>query len=126
MLDSVCSEINFLRRDEKWENEKPYRMRYNPPAGLPRTNYNFESHSVNVYDMRPLLPDLSLDKNGFEVHQLQSEMKYSDFSDPQKIKEVYSEEIKNLLQQSLKAQHIHILDYVVRINSHVINFTNCS
>lgn len=90
-------------------------MRYKPPVGLPRTNYEVEPHVVKVHNVRPLMQDLSLDRNGFEVLQLNSELEYADFSSPQKIKDVYMEEVKNLLTQRLNAKHVLLLDYVVGI-----------
>ncbi|KAL8418081.1 hypothetical protein RB594_001628 [Gaeumannomyces avenae] len=79
---AVRSQVMFLKQDALWETEKPYRLHYVPvDKNIVLSNFKTEEKEVNVYDARPLLRQLSLDTNGFEVHRLQSQPTYGDFSD---------------------------------------------
>ncbi|OCK76176.1 hypothetical protein K432DRAFT_419377 [Lepidopterella palustris CBS 459.81] len=111
---AVRSTLAFLGRHEKWENEKPYRIRHVPADGFPQTNFIIERHEVNIYDMRAFIPSLSLERNGFEVHRIESKMEYEDFADPQMIMDVYNEEVRTCVKRVLNAKEVHCLDSELR------------
>ena len=111
------SELTFLRRDPLWDHEKPYRMRYVPIEGVPRTNFLLETFPVDIYDVRPVMPTLSLNTNGFEVHNLISHLDYADFFDYDKVHAVYMQEVQELVKKVCGAKHAHPLDYEVTCSS---------
>ncbi len=111
---TVASEMSFLKRDPLWAHEKPYRMRYQPTEEIPRTNFILEILPVSVRDMRGMLPKLSLDTNGFEVHELNTKLGYTEFFDYERVTSVYVKEVQQLVKQVCQAKHAHPLDYEVR------------
>jgi len=112
--DLVRAEMYFLKREEKWETVKPYRFRYRLPKDIPRTNISFEKFPVDIYDMRPFLPSLSLFDNGFEVASFQTQMHHADWSDPNRISSLYLPELQSFLERKLGAKHVKLLDYELR------------
>ncbi|KAI9154909.1 Scytalone dehydratase-like protein Arp1 [Paramyrothecium foliicola] len=111
---SVYAELTFLRRSPLWDHEKPYRMRYMPVEDVPKTNFLLDTFSVSLCDVRPYIPRLSLDHNGFEVHRLESRLEYNDFFDYDKVRSIYIKEVQDLVKQVCGAKHAHPLDYELR------------
>ncbi|KAK7425919.1 hypothetical protein QQZ08_007633 [Neonectria magnoliae] len=64
--------------------------------------------------MRPSLNQLSLDKNGFEVHKLPTSMEHEDFLDYDRVTGVYMKELPTLVKQVCKAKHVYPLNYELR------------
>jgi hypothetical protein len=60
-LKSVVASLNFLVPMA----EKPVAYNYEPPAGTPQRTGRNEEHRVPIRDARPLIGQLSLDKEGF-------------------------------------------------------------
>lgn len=74
-----------------------------PPApsyvGRPETYVRaVNPHSVTVHDIRGSEDEYSLDKTGFEVFQHESKEK--DFTDEDKIKDVYYKEVEEILKKA--------------------------
>jgi len=89
-------------------------MRYVPVGGAPKTNFLIETHPVEIYNLRPAIPTLSLDINGFEIQKLASDLAYNDFFDWNKVHAVYMKEVQELVKKVCKAKHAHPLDYELR------------
>ena len=121
--ESVLSTFHFLARCDRYHTEKPYRMRYLPNTTLPLTNVIVEPREIEIADIRDSIPSLSLDRNGFEVHNLQCDMTREDFSDADKIKEIYLRDLREHLKVTLKAKHVCLLDYQVRLRATAISST---
>jgi hypothetical protein len=111
--DVVHAEMHFLKREEKWKTEKPYRFRYRVPQDVARTNVAFEVCNIDIYDMRRFLPSLDLFSNGFEVVSFQTQMQNADWSDPNRISSRYLPELQSFLVRKLGAKHVKLLDYEV-------------
>ncbi|SPO03436.1 uncharacterized protein DNG_06119 [Cephalotrichum gorgonifer] len=111
---AVETEMCFLKRDALWDHEKPYRMRYVPIGNVPKTNFLLETIPVRVRDARNARPTLSLDTNGFEFHDLSSELDYDEFFDYDRVRSVYMREVQDLLKKVCRAKHVHPLDYELR------------
>ncbi|KAK8139284.1 hypothetical protein PG984_002664 [Apiospora sp. TS-2023a] len=111
----MLAPLYFLNRSELWETVKPYTINYIPKEKFPLNNLQRSSHNVPVHSMRPLVPTLSLDTHGFEVHQLSSGMAYADFMDRKNIESVYLNEIERHLQVKFGAKSVRALDYQVRV-----------
>ncbi|OMP83096.1 hypothetical protein BK809_0004477 [Diplodia seriata] len=109
----VQTHTHFLQRDALYDEEKPYSLRYTPPAGFPRANIKLERHGIRVRDVRPAKDDLSFERDGFEVIDFSSQMKYQDWDDDSKIKSVYLREVADRLRKALGACHVQIFEHTV-------------
>ena len=63
--------------------------------------------------MRSRVPPVSLDTEGFEIHRLDTMMKYSDFRDDTMIEAVYCRELERHLKEALGARNVRALDFQV-------------
>ncbi|KKK14831.1 hypothetical protein AOCH_003531 [Aspergillus ochraceoroseus] len=103
--------LKFKEPNEQDKIQKPYEIRCIPPEGMPRANFNASIvPNVPIYDMRPLVPSLSLDREGFQVTRLQSKLRYEEFFDEEKLKTVYAEEIRYYLLHTLGASVVFFHD----------------
>ncbi|MGH7065641.1 MAG: hypothetical protein ACREET_16320, partial [Stellaceae bacterium] len=60
-LDSIVAPLNFLAPMA----EKPVAYNYEPPPGTPQRTGRSVEHQVRIKDARPLIGQLSLDREGF-------------------------------------------------------------
>jgi hypothetical protein len=67
--------------------ERPHSYTYDPPPGVSRTNTANAPHRVTVHDARPLVADLSLDREAFELVEQRSAVR--DFYDEDELRRVY-------------------------------------
>lgn len=103
----------FLPRDELYKTEKPYTCRYDTEGAFPPTNIRAQNNVVKVLNMRPRLKTLQYEDTGFKLVHLDSEMKYEDYEDRDKIKAIHIPEVEKLLKNETGASHIYALDHVV-------------
>ena len=113
MAKVVWSNAYFLKRDELYEVEKPYSLRFAPPEGIPRANIKLENHSINIHDVRGS-QSLSFAKDGFTVLDFDSKMKYEDFDDEETVKAMFLLEVADMLKSFLGAQHVQIFEHTIR------------
>jgi len=96
-----------------------------PPAGVPKSNIQTESHEVTITDLRPLVDSgsdrsdkIGLDKTGFEiVGDFETKLTEEDFYDDEKIKDVYYKEVEEQLKKSTGATRVFIFDHTIRRRS---------
>jgi hypothetical protein len=105
---------HFLNRDDLYNEEKPYSLRFAPPSGFPRSNIKLERHDVLIKDIRQEKGELSFSKDGFDVVNIPSAMSYDDFGDEKKVKALYLKEVAEALKQYLKADHVQVFEHTVR------------
>jgi hypothetical protein len=77
-------------------------------GGPPRVFFETERHTVAIHDVRPLVGALSLDHEGFELHQ--HETAVGDLHDDDAIENVYYPEIDALLRSVTGATRVVIFD----------------
>ena len=70
-LNSVLAPLNFLVPMA----EKPVAYNYDPPPGVPARTGKSEEHWVPIRNARPLVGQLSLDKEGFVLLHHQTAVK---------------------------------------------------
>src|SRR5271154_5515954 len=92
--------------------EKPVNYNYPPPAGMPWRNGEYRPEPVRIRDARPLIGELSLDKQGFALTQHTS--KVVDFYDPAAVKAVYYPEMEQLVKAATGARRVLCFDHIVR------------
>jgi hypothetical protein len=93
---------------------KPATYTYEPPAGVPLRSGIYRTERVKIANARVSPPPggLSLDRNGFELHQHASAL--SDFTDPAAIEHVYYPESEALLKRWTGAKRAVIFDHTLR------------
>lgn len=107
-LDSIVAPLNFLVPMA----EKPVAYNYEPPPGTPvRTGKSIE-YRVTIRDARPLINQLSLDKEGFVL--LHHQTAVTNFYDEEQIRRVYYPECERVMQQATGAARVVAFDHIVR------------
>ncbi|KAH2810475.1 hypothetical protein KXV85_005514, partial [Aspergillus fumigatus] len=71
-----------------------------------------EPHNVPVFDARPIVADLSLDREGFALVRHPTVVK--DFYDDQEVRKVYYPAVEAFLRATLNADRVFIFDHTVR------------
>jgi hypothetical protein len=91
--------------------EKPFNYTYEPPAGIPRSNGNYQAYPVSIHNGRSL-KNPSLDQQGFDfvTHHSNVQNFYSD----DEIRQVYYPEAERLLAESTGASRAIVFDHNVR------------
>ncbi len=92
--------------------ERPRTLAYEAPSGIPVTNIVSEPHIMPIHDVRPIVSDFELDREGFAV--LPHLTAVRDFYDDDEVRRVYYPEAEHLLQQVLGASHVFVFDHTVR------------
>jgi hypothetical protein len=113
----VETEFWFLQRADHHQEEKPYKLRYDPGDEIQRTNCTNESvDGIKVYNIRGGEHEFTIEKEGFAVVQLESKLTPEEFYDDDKVKMVYYEELKELLKNRSGATRVEVLEHGVRYN----------
>lgn len=97
------------------QDDKPYFKSSALTGGEPEVHFRTEDRSVTIHDMRPRAGDLSLDREGFELHCIPTAA--GDLFDDDEIAKVYEPEIKDLLRRLTGADRVAIFDYTRRSDS---------
>jgi hypothetical protein len=107
-LKSVVAPLNFLAPMA----EKPVAYNYEPPPGVSVRTGKSEEHRVTIRDARPLINQLSLDKEGFVLLHHQSAVE--NFYDEDEIKSVYYPECERVMKEATGAVRVVAFDHIVR------------
>ncbi|KAK6855172.1 CmcJ-like methyltransferase [Apiospora arundinis] len=113
--DTVISDMHFLERNEMYETEKPYSLRF-PPNGMPefpQSNVKRDKHQIQLRSMREAT-NLNVDTCGFELLHSPCTISYQDFEDRKKIQDIYLTDLCGDLKTALKANLVIPLDFSVR------------
>jgi len=108
---NVRASIYFCSRDEKFKNEKPYTLRYDPGGLFPATNIINEEHQVEIQNMRISKPPYDI--GGFTFEEFASKMAYEDYENEICIQKVHIPEIEECLKTSLDATFVQVVDVAV-------------
>jgi hypothetical protein len=108
-LSSVEASLNYLKPSA----QKPRTYTYNPPPpGEPMSTVVCEPHSVAIRDARPVLPQLSLDREGFQLIRFDTAV--ADFDDDDMVKAVYYPEVERAMIAATGADRVVIFDHTIR------------
>src|SRR5882724_2712365 len=107
-LTHVEATLNYLLNGAG----RPVSYAYTPPPGTPPTTRRNSPHTVTIHNARPILSQLSLDKQGFVLMHYDS--KVANFYDEQEVRAVYYPEVERLLKEAIGAVKVVIFDHVVR------------
>ncbi|GAX45543.1 hypothetical protein NIES4075_65640 [Tolypothrix sp. NIES-4075] len=92
--------------------EKPVNYTYEPPPGVPRHNGVYQAHKLPIRNARPIIQDLSLDREGFAYALHHSNVR--NFYDDSEIQRVYYPEAEQLLKKVTGATQVVIFDHTLR------------
>lgn len=109
----VTSPLDYLGPHDAQTHGKPYEITYIPPEGFPRQNYDTETRETSIHDIRGREHILSLEKNGFEVLKIDPKLSCEDFYVPQRVEDVYYEQVAEGVQEMLGAKRVQIFEHVV-------------
>jgi len=107
-LRSVVAPLNFLVPMA----EKPVAYNYEPPPGAAVRTGQSVTHRVPIRDARPLIGQLSLEKEGFVL--LRHQTAVTNFYDDEQIKSVYYPETERVMQAATGAARVVAFDHIVR------------
>jgi hypothetical protein len=107
-LAHVDAALNYLAP----MTERPRNYACEPPAGVPRSNTAPETHTVPIYDARPIASELSLDREGFAL--LRHETAIRDFWDDDELRKVYYPEAEAAIAHATGAARVFIFDHTRR------------
>jgi hypothetical protein len=108
-LSSVGGVLNYF----KPSTEKPRTYTYNPPPpGEAQSTVVSEPHTVPVYDVRPALSQVSLDRQGFDL--IRFETAVTGFDDDDEVKAVYYPEVERAVKAATGADRVFIFDHTIR------------
>lgn len=107
----VPTELNYYKAVG---TEAPFQYVYDPPEGTEKHNIGAEPHPVTIRDARGNAEKygLSLDTSGFQFVEYPSVVK--DFTDEEKITDVYYKEVEELLKKEVGAKRVFIFDHTIR------------
>jgi hypothetical protein len=111
-LQPVTGELVYLSKTV----ENPHTYTYDPPDGAARSNIVTESHTVPIYDMRPLAGGLSLDVQGFAL--VPAPTAVADFYDEAQLQAIYYREAEDLVKQATGASRVVVFDHTIRRRTH--------
>ena len=99
--------INFIALMD----EKPtYHM--DPPPGVPEENVTYEEHIVAIRNARQISPTASLDREGFELVNHQTDV--SNLYDINAIHDTYYGKLETLVKQVTDAKRVVAFDWNIR------------
>jgi len=111
----VTTYVGCLDRLDLYKEEKPYELRFQYPGNFPFTNMHISApHNITVEDLRGQESELSIEKNGFVLMDLDVPLLPEDFSDSQLIESRYLPPLSEFLKKRLGASRVQVYDYVLR------------
>jgi hypothetical protein len=93
-------------------DERPRNYTYTPPPGVPQTNARYEPHVMQVYDIRPIAHEVSIDVEGIELLEHRSAVQ--GFDDEGEIRHVYYPEVERLVAETTGGTHVVVFDHTIR------------
>ncbi len=105
---SVEARVSYLRP----QAQRPFNYLHEPPEGMPWHNCEYDSHRVAVRDARLVRDRLSIDMEGFELHDAPTKVR--NFEDPDEISAVYHAEVMALALAVTGGHAAHVFDHQVR------------
>ena len=102
----VSATLSYVPSSE----EAPTHYTYEPPAGIPWENVDYEQRMVSIADARAT--GASLEVEGFELWIAPTTV--SDFTDKALVEAVYYEEMRELVRKATGGKEVYIFDHLLR------------
>jgi hypothetical protein len=114
-MGTVTVSMNFLTRDELYQEERPYLLIYEPPEGFPKTNIRLEKHrDLELEDIRGRENQFCVASDGFEILKIKTSLPRESFDDEQLVKDVYLREAADAVRTMFGAQKVQIFEHLLR------------
>jgi hypothetical protein len=107
-LSYVEGKLGFTRRS----GETQFTYAYGPPDGQPRSNVVLDEQAVRIADARPLIGDLSVDVQGFEVVKHRTAVR--DFWDEAQTMALGHPEAAEIVRAATGASRVVVYDHTLR------------
>ena len=107
-LPYVEAELNYLVPMP----ERPRYYAYSTGPQAPQSNMRHEAHRVPIHDMRPIVSEIALDRQGFALIEQRSRVQ--DFWDDEEVRRVYYPEAERLIAEATGASRVFVFDHVQR------------
>jgi hypothetical protein len=87
---------------------------YNPPigTGVARREGNYRDFKMRIHNARPLLGDLSLDRQAFILAPHETQVR--DFYDKDEVRRIYEPEVEALIKRKTGASKVVVFDHTIR------------
>jgi len=108
ITDHLDTVLNYLAD----RTSMPVTYTYHPPEGVAARTGNYTKYAVAIHNARPIVAQLSLDRNGFVVVRQQTAV--SNFFDEKEVRAVYYPEVERLVKETTGAVKVHVFDHNVR------------
>jgi hypothetical protein len=122
MVVHETTKFQYVKWDDKYLNEKPYRILFSSPSehnSVPQTNIVLEQSEweEDVTDIRENPSTYTLDTNGFSVHTVESD--FSSWFDQEKVETEYIPQVVEpfLRQHVREAAKIIVFDWHVCVST---------
>lgn len=106
--DHVDAVLNYLAD----RSAGPVTYTYRPPPGVAARTGNYAKYAVAIHNARAIVPQLSLDRQGFAVAS--HETAVSNFYDEKEVRAIYYAEVERLVKEITGAVKVHVFDHNVR------------
>ncbi len=106
--DHVDAVLNYLAD----QSAGPVTYTYQPPPGVAARTGNYAKFPVAIQSARAILPQLSLDRQGFTIARQESAV--ANFFDEKEVRGVYYPEVERLVKEVTGAVKVHVFDHNVR------------
>jgi hypothetical protein len=108
ITDHLDTVLNYLAD----RTSMPVTYTYHPPEGVAARTGNYAKYAVAIHNARPIVAQLSLDRNGFVVVRQQTAV--SNFFDEKEVRAVYYPEVERLVKETTGAVKVQVFDHNVR------------
>lgn len=114
---SIKAKMTFMVDDPLLASHKSYEILYDTQDMPIGCNFDYVKQEVIVEDFRALKGDLSMDRDGFLLEDLEASMTYEDFFNEDVLKERYVSDVKRTIQELCGARAVYIHECVVSVAS---------
>lgn len=106
--EQITATMNYLADPDR----KPVSYMYQPPDGTPLRSWHISKHQMVIRSARPLIEELSLDRQGFVLTHQHSRV--TDFYSDAEVLAVYYPEVERLVKEATGAARVLVFDHNVR------------
>ncbi|KAI1276950.1 hypothetical protein F5Y07DRAFT_388773 [Xylaria sp. FL0933] len=118
LLPETYASLRFLKPNPRFRFEKPFNVMFPGPLpnNAPKTNQEWETHEVPIYDVRERRSEFTMEKNGFAWIDAPSKAMQNAELDSETFMKLYVDETVELLETTFQPDRIVCYDYRLRKN----------
>ncbi|KAB5583448.1 hypothetical protein GE09DRAFT_302347 [Coniochaeta sp. 2T2.1] len=118
-LPETRTSLRFLKYNPRFRFEKPFSIMFPGPLpnNAPKTNQEWETYEVPIYDVRDRKSEFTVEKNGFAwINAPSKAVQSAEDLDPETFMTLYVDETVELLEKTFHPDRIVCYDYRMRKN----------